>query len=126
MPNTPPPDSPQGRAGNAKRCANCESLLAQSALVGACAFAAMHAGKLGIGRERPQPLRSVQNNAIASTACGGPFQHRASGIRGPMRVITREIFDGLTWNPVVSPDGVRAEITRLRGVLGGLDEPPSG
>jgi hypothetical protein len=30
-----------------------------------------------------------------------------------MRVLYRELFAGLTWCPVVSPDGVRTEVARL-------------
>jgi hypothetical protein len=30
-----------------------------------------------------------------------------------MRVVNRELFAGLAWCPVVSPDGVRTEVARL-------------
>ena len=48
-----------------------------------------------------------------STDWNGNFGDRASRICGPMRIIKRELFDGLLWRPVVSPHDVRVEIARL-------------
>jgi hypothetical protein len=94
----------QGRAGNNISCTNCGKRLSPkrgSRRMRFCSVACR------------QPLRSIQNNAIASMACNGHFRHRASGVCGPNRVISREVFAGLTWCVVVSSDGVRAEVARL-------------
>jgi hypothetical protein len=79
----------------------------------ACRQAAFRAKKWASRYEGREPLRSNRNNDIASMACNGHFRHRASGICGPMQVISRELFAGLTWCPVVSGDGERAEVARL-------------
>ena len=57
------------------------------------------------GTEGREPLRSIQNNAIASMACNGHFRQN--------RVVSRELFAGVTWCVVVSSDGIRAEVARL-------------
>ena len=113
-------DRTQGRAGNEMNCANCGKPLCPKrgsrrmrfCSVG-CRQSAFRAKKWASRYEGPQPLRSIQNNAIASMACNGHFRHGASGICGPNRVVSRELFAGLTWCVVVSSDGVRAEVARL-------------
>ena len=92
----------------------------QSAAAGACAFVVPPAGKSAFRAKKwasryegPSPLRSAQNNAVASMACNGHLQDRASGIRGPRPVVSSELFASFTWCPVVSGDGVRAEVARL-------------
>ena len=111
----------QGRAGNDISCATCGKRLCpkrgsrRMRFCGvACRQSAFREKKWASRYKGPDPLRSVQNNAIASIAYGGHFRHRASGICGPRRAVSRELFAGLTWCAVVSPDGVRAEVARLR------------
>jgi hypothetical protein len=120
MRNIPRLDRTQGRAGNEMSCANCGKPLyakrgsRRMRFCGvACRQSAFRSKKWASRYEGPEPLRSVQNNAIASMACSGHFRDRASDICGPMRVVSRELFDDLTWCPVVSPDGVRADVARL-------------
>jgi hypothetical protein len=79
----------------------------------ACRQAAFRAKKWASRYEGREPLRSIQNNAIASMACNGHFRDRGSGICAPTRVVSRELLAGFTWRLVVSPDGVRAELARL-------------
>ena len=115
-----PRDTPQGRAGNDLSCANCGKRLRAKRgsrrmryCNGACRQSAFRAKKWASRYKGPEPLRSVKNTPAGSRACNGYFGDRGSGIRGPMEVISRELFDGLIWRPAVSPDGVRAEIARL-------------
>jgi hypothetical protein len=109
-----PGHTPQGRGGNGTFCANCDKPLRPKRgsrrmrfCCSACRQAAFRAKKW------PSPLRSAQNNAVASISCNGHLQDRASGVRGPRPVVSCELFAGLTWCPVVSGDGVRAEVARL-------------
>jgi hypothetical protein len=113
-------DARQGRAGNDMSCATCGKRLSPKRgsrrmrfCCGACRQAAFRAKKWTSRYEGPEPLRSVRNTPAGSTACNGNFRDRGSGIRGPLGVISRELFDGLIWRPAVSPDGVGAEITLL-------------
>jgi hypothetical protein len=115
-----PRDTPQGRAGNDIRCANCGKRLCpkrgsrRMRFCGvACRQSAFRAKKWASRYEGPEPLRSVRNTPAESTVCNGNFGDQGSRIRGPMRVIERELFHSLLWRPVVSPDGVRVEIARL-------------
>jgi hypothetical protein len=117
---TTAPDTARRRAGNDQSRASCGKRLypkrgsRRMRFCGsACRQAAFHAKKWASHYEGREPLRSIQNNAIASMACNGHFRDRASGICGPMQVISRELFAGLTWCTVVSGDGVRAEVARL-------------
>jgi hypothetical protein len=64
----------------------------------------------------PDPLRSVQNKGVGSKACNGHFAVRASRISSPAKVIVRELFDGLVWNPVTSVDGVFVLVAGVGGV----------
>jgi hypothetical protein len=66
-------------------------------------------------REKMGTLRSVQNKGVGSKACNGHFAVRASRISGPAKVIVRELFDGLGWNPVTSVDGVVVLVARVGG-----------
>ena len=120
MRNIPLLIRPQGRAGNDTSCANCGRRLhpkrgsRRMRFCGsACRQAAFRAKKWASRYEGREPLRSIQDNAIASMACNGHFRHRASGICGPNRVVSRELFAGVTWCVVVSSDGIRAEVARL-------------
>ena len=123
MTNIPRLDAPQGRAGNDISCATCGKRLCpkrgsrRMRFCGvACRQIAFRAKKWASRYEGPGPLRSVQNTPAGSRTCNGNFGDRASGIRGPVAVIKRELFDGLIWRSAVSPDGIRAEIAQLRGV----------
>jgi endogenous inhibitor of DNA gyrase (YacG/DUF329 family) len=118
-----PVDAPQGRAGNEVRCAQCGKRLRPKRgsrrmrfCCDACKQSAFRAKKWASRYQGPEPLRLVRNTSAGSRVCDGNFGDRGSGIRGPMRAIERELFDGLIWRPAVSPDGVRAEISRL-GVI---------
>ena len=114
------PDTAQRRAGNDQSCANCGKRLYPKRgsrrmrfCSVACRQSALRARKWASRYEGREPLRSTQNKAIASMACNGHFRHRASGICGPNRVVSRELFAGVTWCVVVSSDGIRAEVARL-------------
>ena len=111
MSNIPPPDRPQGRAGNGITCANCDSRRMRFCC-DACRQSAFRTKKWASRYEGLEPLRSVRNTP-ESTDWNGNFGDRASRICGPMRIIKRELFDGLLWRPVVSPHDVRVEIARL-------------
>ena len=117
-------DGSRGRAGTC--CANCGKRLdPQTKRAGrpqrfcsdkcrdearrARNFAAFGATRRG----RSRKPRNVQNNHAASKACRSNSGDRASGVCGPVRVISRELFAGLTWRAVISPDDVRAEVARL-------------
>ena len=120
MKNIPLLRTPQGRAGNDTSCANCGKRLCPKRgsrrmrfCGSACRQAAFRAKKWASRYEGPSPLRSAQNNPVASISCNGHLQDRASGVRGPRPVVSCELFAGLTWCPVVSGDGVRAEVARL-------------
>ena len=120
MRNIPRLDAPQSRAGNDLSCATCGKRLSpkrgsrRMRFCGvACRQSAFRAKKWASRYRGPGPLRSVQDTPAESRTCNGNFGDRGSGIHGPMRAIERELFDGLIWKPVVSPDGVRAEIARL-------------
>lgn len=113
-------DALQGRAGNHVSCAACGKRLCPKRgsrrmrfCDAACRQSAFRAKKWASRYEGPEPLRSTRNTLARSRSCNGDFRDRGSGIRGPMGVIGRELFDGLIWRPVVSPDGVRVEITQL-------------
>jgi hypothetical protein len=117
---TTDPDSAQGRAGNDLNCANCGKRLRPERgsrrmryCNGACRQSAFRAKKWASRYEGRGPLRSVRNTPVVSRACNGNFRDRGSGNRGPMRVVRCELFDGLIWLPVVSPEGARAEVARL-------------
>ena len=121
MSNISPPAKPQGRAGNGTTCADCKKPLRPKRgsrrmrfCSDACRQSAFRAKKWSRRYEAPKALRSVQNSSAGSRACNGNFGDRGSGIRGPLDVIRRELFDGLIWRPAVSPDGVWAEIARIR------------
>ncbi len=110
----------QAHAGNDISCANCGKRLYPKRgsrrmrfCGGACRQSAFRAKKWASRYEVPGALRSVQNNAVASTGCNGHLRDRASGICAPTRVVSCEVFAGLTWCSVVSSDGVRAEVARL-------------
>jgi len=118
-----PLDTRQGRAGNDTSCANCGKRLCpkrgsrRMRFCGvACRRSAFRARKWASRYEGPDPLRSVQNKGVRSKACNGHFAVRASRISGPAKVIVRELFDGLVWNPVTSVDGVFVLVARVRGV----------
>ena len=120
MPNTPPPDCPQGRAGNAKRCANCGKPLnpkrasrRMRVCSDACRQARYRTRKWASRYQGPQPLRSGRKTFVESKSCSGDFRDRGSDIHGPAVVVGRELSDGLIWRPVVSPDGVPVEVSRL-------------
>ena len=121
MRNIPRLDAPQGRAGNDLSCATCGKRLSPKwgsrrmrFCSDACRQSAFRAKKWSRRYEAPKALRSVQNSSAGSRACNGNFGDRGSGIRGPLDVIRRELFDGLIWRPAVSADGVWAEIARIR------------
>jgi endogenous inhibitor of DNA gyrase (YacG/DUF329 family) len=118
-------DALQGRAGNEVSCAQCGKRLRPKRgsrrmrfCCDACRQSSFRAKKWASRYEGSHPLRSVRNTPAGSRACNGNFGDRGSGIRGPMGVVERELFDGLVWTPAVSADGVRVEITRL-GVVPG-------
>ena len=122
MSTTSPPDTPQGRAGNGISCANCHKLLRPKRgsrrmrfCCDACKQSAFRAKKWGSRYKGPDPLRSVQNKRVGSITCNGHFAVRASRISGPAKVIVRELFDGLGWNPVTSVDGVVVLVARVGG-----------
>jgi hypothetical protein len=117
---TTAPDTAQRRAGNDLSCANCGKRLYPKRgsrrmrfCSGGCRQSAFRAKKWACRYKEPDPLRPVQNNAAISKGCNGHLCDRASGICGPIQVICRELFAGLTRCPVVSGDGVRAEVARL-------------
>jgi hypothetical protein len=121
MRNIPLLNTLQRRAGNDTSCANCGKRLCpkrgsrRMRFCGiACRQSAFRARKWASRYEGPDPLRSVRNTPAASRACNSKFGDRGSGIRGPMEVVERELFNGLVWRPIVSPDGVCAEIARIR------------
>lgn len=123
MRNIPRLDAPQGRAGNDISCATCGKRLSpkrgsrRMRFCGiACRQSAFRARKWASHYEGPDPLRSVQNKGGGSIACNGHFAVRASRISGPAKVIVRELFDGLVWNPVTSVDGVVVLVARVGGV----------
>ena len=123
MRNIPRLDALQGRAGNDISCATCGKRLRpkrgsrRMRFCGvACRQSAFRAKKWASRYQGPEPLRSVGNTHVGSMACKGDFGDRGWGLRGPMRAIERELFDGLIWRPVVSNDGVRAEVARLGAV----------
>jgi hypothetical protein len=114
------PDALQGRAGNEISCANCGEPLRPKRgsrrmrfCCDACRQSAFRARKWASRYEGARPLRPVRNTTAGSRTCKGNFGDRGSGVRGPLRVMERELFDSLLWRPVVSPDGVRTEIARL-------------
>jgi hypothetical protein len=120
MRNIPRLDALQGRAGNDISCATCGKRLCpkrgsrRMRFCGvACRQSAFRAKKWASRYEGPGPLRSVQKTPAGSMTCNGNFGDRGSSLRAPRRVIQRELFDGLTWRPTVSPDGVRTEVARL-------------
>jgi hypothetical protein len=122
MRNIPLLNTPQGRAGNDVNCANCgERLCPKRAsrrmrFCGvACRQSAFRAKKWASRYDGPDPLRSVQNKCAGSIACNGHFGVRASRICGPAKVIARELFDGLVWNPVTSVNGVLVLVARVGG-----------
>jgi hypothetical protein len=82
----------------------------------ACRQSAFRAKKWASRYGGPEPLRSVQNKGVGSIACNGNFAVRASRIFGPAKVIVRELFDGLVWNPDTSVDGVVVLVARVGGV----------
>ena len=79
----------------------------------ACRQSAFRAKKWTSRYEGPLPLRSVRKTTTRSRTWNGDLGDRGSGIRGPMEVISRELFEGLIWRPAVSLDGVRVEIAQL-------------
>jgi hypothetical protein len=107
MRNMPPLDTPQGRAGNGTSCAACGRRLhprrgsrRMRFCSGGCRQSAFRAKKWASRYEGPDPLRPVQNNAVASMGCSGHFRDRASGICAP--TVSREVFAGLTSRATVS------------------------
>jgi hypothetical protein len=123
MGNIPLLNTPQGRAGNDTSCANCGKRLCpkrgsrRMRFCGvACRQSAFRARKWASRYQGPDPLRSVQNKGVGSKACNGHFAVRASRISGPAKVIVRELFDGLVWNPVTSVDGVFVLVAGVGGV----------
>jgi hypothetical protein len=122
MRNIPLLKTLQCRAGNDTSCANCGKRLCpkrgsrRMRFCGvACRQSAFRARKWASRYAGPDPLRSVQNKGVGSIACNGHFAVRASRISGPAKVIVRELFDGLVWNPVTSVDGVVVLAARLVG-----------
>jgi hypothetical protein len=112
MTNIPLVNTPQGRAGNDTNCAHCGKRLRpkrgsrRMRFCGSgCRQSAFRAKKWACRYEGREPLRSIQDNAIASMACNGHFRQN--------RVVSRELFAGVTWCVVVSSDGIRAEVARL-------------
>ena len=111
-----------GRAGNALVCSNCGAALTpkrasrrQRYCSYKCRDEARRARNFAISAttRRGTPLipRPVQNNSVRSRTCEGSFHDRARGI--PRAVIEVEILGGRKWREVLSPDGVRVEVTRL-------------
>ena len=120
MRNIPRRDALQGRAGNHISCAACGRRLCPKQgsrrmrfCDAACRQSAFRAKKWTSRYEGPQPLRSVRKTTTRSRTWNGDLGDRGSGIRGPMEVISRELFEGLIWRPAVSLDGVRVEIAGL-------------
>ena len=111
-----------GRAGNALVCTNCGAAIIpkrasrrQRYCSYKCRDEARRARNFAISAttRRGTPLipRPVQNNSVRSRTCEGSFHDRARGI--PRAVIEVEILGGRKWREVLSPDGVRVEVTRL-------------
>ena len=111
-----------GRAGNALVCTNCGAAIIpkrasrrQRYCSYKCRDEARRARNFAISAttRRGGPLipRPVQNNSVRSRSCEGDFHDRASGM--PRAVIELEILGGRKWHEVLSPDGVRVEVTRL-------------
>jgi hypothetical protein len=108
------------RAGNDLTCANCGQRLCRKRggrrvrfCSGACRQSAYRARKWASRYEAPDPLQNVGKNDARSMGWAGHFADRAAPICGPMRVVYRELIAGLSWCPIVSPDGVRTEAARL-------------
>jgi hypothetical protein len=117
-----------GRAGNALVCTNCGAAIIpkrasrrQRYCSYKCRDEARRARNFAISAttRRGSPLipRPVQNNSVGSRSCEADFHDRASGIVGPRAVIEVEILGGRKWREVLSPDGVRVEVTRLSRAL---------
>ena len=82
----PLPNTLQCRAGNDTPCANCGKRLC--------------------------PKRGSRWMRFCGVAC----RQCAFRARAPARVIVRELFDGLVWNPVTSVDGVVVLVARVGDV----------
>jgi hypothetical protein len=80
----------------------------------ACRQSAFRALKWADRYEIPDPLRSSENKPDNSNSCNGHFDGRASHIRGPARVVEREVFVRWNWRAVTSPDGVVVEVAVVR------------
>jgi hypothetical protein len=59
-------------------------------------------------------LRSVENPPVVSGPCKADLADLAYSIISPPEVIEAEIVAPHTWVPVISPDGVRCEVARVR------------
>jgi hypothetical protein len=73
----------------------------------------------GLSPTGPTVLRDVRPNGSEKTQsnqrpCNGKIPGGRSGICGPAHVIEIEVFGGRIWREVVSPDGVRCMVARLR------------
>ena len=116
-------NTPQGCAGNDTSCANCGKRLRPKRASRRMRFCGDACRQSAFRAEGPDPLRSVQNKGAGSIACNGHFGVRASRICGPVKVIARELFDNLVWNPVTSVNGVLVLVAHLgSGIGAGADE----
>jgi hypothetical protein len=115
----------QLRAGNARRCIVCGSTInprrasrRQKYCSYRCRDEARRTRNFAVSgatrRGSPAIPRSVENHPLASTSCTGGFAGRASSIIGPQILFETEIVAGRIWKSVVSPDGVRCEVARVR------------
>ena len=113
------------RAGNATKCFVCGSSIKpkrasrrQKFCCYECRDSARRARNFAVSattrRGSPAIPRSVENRALVSTSCKDGSAGRTSSIIGPRAVIEREIIAGRIWQSVVSPDGVRCEVARVR------------
>ena len=107
-------ERPQGRAGNGITCANCKKPLRPKRgsrrmrfCSVACRQSAFRARKWTSRYEGPLPLRSVRKTTTRSRTWNGDLGDRGSGIRGPMEVVSRELFKArlaarrvTRWRPV--------------------------
>jgi hypothetical protein len=107
------------RAANSYACESCGAPLQKRGgrrprfCSAACRNSAFRAKKWTARYDGLGPLRKAQNNIDISIACKGGFGDRGSRICGPPGVIAQELFQGLDWTEIISPDAVVALVAKM-------------